>query len=226
MKVKLLTVLKSILRFSLNSFRDYFLAKRGERKIRQIKQSNPLKIEFGASGKREGWVTIGLDSNSDIIYDIRNGIPFAENSIDEIYTSHLIEHLEYKEIIHFLTQCLRFLKSGGNIKICVPDTSIYMAMANDNNEFIRRMEENLREGSRSFGELIEKTNPFFKYHSSLSILNYIAYMNGQHKYMFDKTELISILKHVGFSMVKEEDFDPVIDLEIRKWESLHIIAIK
>lgn len=224
--MEILKILKRSISLALNSLRDARRQDKGKRVIQKMKISPPVRIEFGASGRREGWITIGFDKSTDIVFDIRDKIPFADNCVDEIYTSHLLEHLTYNEIILFLKNCKRILKVGAAIKICVPDTSVYWAMANDNSLFEKYIDEPLRKRAGNFGELIERANPFFKFHSPLSILNYIAYMDGQHKYMFDRDEIVSILDTVGFSFVSERDFDPGLDLEIRRWESLYVTAIK
>ncbi len=55
-------------------------------------------------------------------------------------------------------------------------------------------------------------------------LNYIAYMGGHHKYMFDKENLLHILKSLGFSSVSLRAFDPRIDT--RAEDSIFVEAKK
>ena len=62
--------------------------------------------------------------------------------------------------------------------------------------------------------------------SYIDQVNYVAYMNGQHKYMFYESNLIEILKMVGFSNVKLSEFDEKIDLPIRNEDSLYAIGSK
>lgn len=59
--------------------------------------------------------------NIDVVADIRQ-LPFAENSVDEIYASHLIEHFtrhEFETVI--LPYWFRLLKAGGKIRVILPD---------------------------------------------------------------------------------------------------------
>jgi hypothetical protein len=49
----------------------------------------------------------------------------------------------------------------------------------------------------------------------------MAYMDGQHKYMFDEENLIFILKSKGFRNVKLRQFDPTLDLKERDYESIY-----
>lgn len=47
-------------------------------------------------------------------YDIRtDGIPFDDNSIDAIYTSHVIEHVEDCFVQKMFSEAFRVMKKGG-----------------------------------------------------------------------------------------------------------------
>ena len=96
--------------------------------IEHISQNKEIKIELG-SGKREkrdGWLTLDLNDNCDIKWDLQNGLPFPDSSIDIIYSSHLLEHFIYKEILSLLKECYRVLKVGGIISISVPNAKLFI----------------------------------------------------------------------------------------------------
>jgi hypothetical protein len=59
-----------------------------------------------------------------IVYDIRKGIPFPDNSFDAVYHSHFLEHLSRKEAALFLKECFRVLKADGIIRVAVPDLEV------------------------------------------------------------------------------------------------------
>lgn len=54
-------------------------------------------------------------------HDLRLGIPYADESFDVVYHSHLLEHFPKKAAPPFLRECRRVLKRGGIIRIAVPD---------------------------------------------------------------------------------------------------------
>lgn len=57
-----------------------------------------------------------------IHYDMRNDlIPFDDNCVDNIYCSHVIEHIETKHVKKFLHECFRVLKKDGVLRIVCPD---------------------------------------------------------------------------------------------------------
>lgn len=53
--------------------------------------------------------------------DVRRPLPFADGSVDAIYSSHLLEHLTADEGAALLAECFRVLKPGGIIRVVVPD---------------------------------------------------------------------------------------------------------
>lgn len=48
-------------------------------------------------------------------------LPYADNSVDEVYASHVLEHFSHTQRFHVLYEWVRVLKPGGKITICVPD---------------------------------------------------------------------------------------------------------
>jgi predicted SAM-dependent methyltransferase len=61
-------------------------------------------------------------------------IPHTDGSVDAIYSSHMIEHLDRREAAGFLGECRRVLKPGGILRIVVPDLRVtvndYVARGN------------------------------------------------------------------------------------------------
>ena len=53
--------------------------------------------------------------------DASRRIPHADATVDAIYSSHMIEHLDRREARDFLAECRRVLKPGGVLRLAVPD---------------------------------------------------------------------------------------------------------
>jgi SAM-dependent methyltransferase len=71
-----------------------------------------------------GWDNLDYESRVDgvISCNLLSGLPYEDNSVDEILTSHFLEHLKLRsEAIPFLQECERVLKPGGVLTIIVPD---------------------------------------------------------------------------------------------------------
>ncbi len=70
------------------------------------------------------WINIDADSNDDIKPDLQcraEELPFEDNSVDEIYAGHLLEHFDMNDGEKALKEWKRVLKPGGIITITVPD---------------------------------------------------------------------------------------------------------
>jgi len=52
--------------------------------------------------------------------DVRKGLPFDSDSVDEILMSHFLEHLTGEEAIELLAECYRVLKPGAAVTVVVP----------------------------------------------------------------------------------------------------------
>jgi len=56
-----------------------------------------------------------------IAHNLKQGIPFPDNSFEVVYHSHLLEHFTKTQALPFLCNCFQVLKPGGIIRIAVPD---------------------------------------------------------------------------------------------------------
>ena len=56
-----------------------------------------------------------------IAHDLRRGIPFEDDSFDVVYHSHVLEHFDRRGGATLLMECARVLKSGGILRVAVPD---------------------------------------------------------------------------------------------------------
>lgn len=74
--------------------------------------------------------------------DATKKIPLEVNSVECIYTSHMLEHLSRDGVSAFLNEALRILKKSGVLRIAVPDLRIvinnYLTVG-DANKFMEQM---------------------------------------------------------------------------------------
>ena len=94
---------------------------------RKLEQSQTVKIELGSGPKKgkDGWTTVD-QYGADIIWDLRRGIPLKTESVDKIYSSHMLEHIPYQQLIPFLRECHRVMKSDAEFLVCVPNFRLYV----------------------------------------------------------------------------------------------------
>jgi SAM-dependent methyltransferase len=58
------------------------------------------------------------------IHDVRKGLPYEDNCLLYLYSSHCFEHLYRDQARRFLGECLRVLKPGGILRLVVPDLEL------------------------------------------------------------------------------------------------------
>lgn len=59
--------------------------------------------------------------NFDLDIDIRQPLPFDFCSVEFILAEHVIEHIDFRSGIKFLSECLRVLEPGGKLRLAFPD---------------------------------------------------------------------------------------------------------
>lgn len=81
-----------------------------------------IKLHLGCGDViLDGWVNIDLyDEHADLKWDIKH-LPYDENTIDEIYNAHVIEHFDFYEAFDVLREWHRVLKPGGSLTVETPD---------------------------------------------------------------------------------------------------------
>ena len=87
-------------------------------------RSGDVKVHLGPGQKNyiSGWINIDANiftGKADLWADLRNPLPFDDNSCDAFYSHHMIEHLPNME--SHLSEVLRCLKPGGIYRVGGPN---------------------------------------------------------------------------------------------------------
>lgn len=106
------------------------MAKKTTKKKEQPVENQIIKLDLGCGKRPEGhWTRVagftGVDianiEGVDVVHDLTVfPYPWADNSVDEIFNSHFIEHLTGEEQIKFFNECYRILKPGGKMQCIAP----------------------------------------------------------------------------------------------------------
>lgn len=182
--------------------------------LEQLKENEDLILELGAGKTKRGngWITLDNNPFCHIVHDLRKPLPFPPNTFKTVYSSHVLEHFAHHQLVNLLKEVLRILRVGGIFSICVPDAAIYINAYSNPGNFN--------------ADFYCRYKPAVHFYSKIDYLNYMAYMDGHHKIMFDDENLPAILKSVGFRNVSKRNFDRQMDLEKRDYESLYFNAEK
>jgi hypothetical protein len=92
-----------------------------------------MKLHLGCGEKiLDGYTNVDIRSNlkCDVIDDVKFLNKFENDTITEIYASHVLEHFSRHEYMTVLTRWYDVLSNGGILKISVPDIEKVMLMYN------------------------------------------------------------------------------------------------
>jgi len=90
--------------------------------IRRITYADPHKIDIGCKTyTKRGFTGIDyMDFGQNVVWDVRHGLPFPDNSINEVYSRHFVEHLADEDIEGFFYELGRVCMDGARIEIIIP----------------------------------------------------------------------------------------------------------
>lgn len=79
------------------------------------------KLHLGC-GKNllEGYVNMDMFPPADIVRDVLRGIPFTDETFEEILTENFLEHIPQKEVPWLMDEMWRVLKVGGTAHHVIP----------------------------------------------------------------------------------------------------------
>ncbi len=119
-------------------------------------------------------------------------LPYADESLDEVWACHFLEHLPPEEGFAFLRECYRCLVPGGQLGVVVPDTREiarrYLAGAIDHIEY--------PEGVYW---------PVASLDTLCSLFFYSTAQDSPHRWCYDAQTLAQRLRRAGFERLREID---------------------
>jgi predicted SAM-dependent methyltransferase len=163
------------------------------------------------------WINVDQARGSEVqvVWDLRRGLPFRDESCSAIFSEHLIEHVPRDDAGRLLVECYRVLANGGVLRLSTPDAGRYLHSYAGDQKFLR---------DPAFGK--EADTP-------MNRVNQMMREYGQHLWSYDAESLLLALREAGFSRVIEQQFGQSahprmqhIDSEGRAFESLYVEAMK
>ena len=154
-----------------------------------------------------------------IFADATKKFNFDNNSVDVIYTSHMLEHLSNNSANHFIKECYRVLKKGGILRIVVPD--------------IKKIVDDylLNKDADAFLERSLLVAPSLESLKSKIQFFFVGYRH--HQWLYDSKSLQKLLLKNGFDNPIEQSPGQTLilntdglNLSERSEESIYIEAIK
>ena len=137
--------------------------------------------------EQKNFINYSLKNKIELL-DATKTFPFKDESIDVIYSSHMMEHLHRDDAVNFIKECYRVLHPKGILRLVMPDLrkniESYLK-SNDADKFIEDL-------------LIQPPKT-----KNISDLTKLYFSGGfrEHQWMYDEKSLIKLLSSCGFNKV-------------------------
>jgi predicted SAM-dependent methyltransferase len=198
-------------------FHDWRARRRSRRKLLALSGSD-LCVNIGCGSRPlPGWINLDAARGDqiDVVWDLRRGLPFPDESCTAIFGEHVIEHIPKEGAEFLLRECHRALRSGGVVRLSTPDAAKFLRAYVNDPQFL---------ADPRFPDPAD---------TPMDRVNMMMREFGQHLWVYDIESICRTLKNAGFSSASEQKFGESneprmqgIDLAERAFESLYVEAIK
>lgn len=150
------------------------------------------------------------------VWNLAKSIPFADGSVDAVYRSHLLEHLDRPVADDFLLECKRVLKTGGVLRIVVSDFEVLCRKylehvadsehnANEKELYEAYIASMIEQSVRKEAYGTSQQRPLQRYVEKL-LLGDARNRGETHQWMYDRIALKQKLIKLGYSAVFEQQY--------------------
>lgn len=184
--------------------------------------STPKRVQVGGGAHRiDGFFNIDLVPPADVLWDVREGLPLYDGSVETLFSEHFLEHIDYPiSAKRYAREALRVLAPDGRLITGVPDAAFvlgqYPTGAEDTQVMIERWyaKRTCREDINTY----------------LDLINYVfrdqdddpAYT--PHHWAYDVDKLRQLFMEAGFASVEPWEFDSAMANPKREWGSVYVVA--
>jgi SAM-dependent methyltransferase len=153
-----------------------------------------------------------------LVHDLSQGIPFPDASVDVVYHSHVLEHIDREISRGFIKECARVLRPGGLIRVVVPDFERYcrhylahIDLCENGDQHVIDIHDSLLEpmltqSVRREADGTSRQPPLRRFVENL-LLGDARRRGETHQWMYDRFNLAALLKACGFAEVCVRKFD-------------------
>lgn len=150
-----------------------------------LDRNRPTRLHVGCGKvKLQGWINADLDPRAQLVINIKHHLPFPGNHLDRIYSEHVLEHVPVESGLVFLKEAHRTLKSGGVVRIAMPDLDDIV--------------DGYTHDWRRFDWIHWPGHEFIE--TKAEMIN-IAFRWWGHLYLYNSEELERRLREAGFSTI-------------------------
>jgi predicted SAM-dependent methyltransferase len=145
-----------------------------------------IKLHLGCGPRYiPGWKSFDASDYPHLTGRSITSLPYADNSVDIIYSSHTIEYFDREEVKNLLLEWKRVLKPGATLRLAVPNfkvmVELYYSGKYDLNAFLGPLYGKMKSGGKTI----------------------------YHKTVYDHASLKNLLENLGFKNIRLWDWRKV-----------------
>jgi len=181
----------------LRAIRSYFRDRNSPKEIQKYIDTHDIrKLQLGANRNGlTGWLNTDLHTikGKAVALDVSRPFPIPDNSIDYIYSEHLIEHIPSNIGAHMLSECKRILKPDtGVFRVATPDLDVFLGLLDDD------LSEEQEQYIKWFVDLcLHDYTPY----NGLEVVNHI-FKGWGHQFIYNEKHMMASLREAGFKNIK------------------------
>lgn len=136
--------------------------------------------------------------------DVRKPMPFAANSVNAVFSSHIIEHLHEQDAVTMLKECLRILEPGGVCRVVAPSLEQAVASYSESNP------------TPMLNAIFENNHKRAK---------------NRHQWMYTAKSLCELMETIGYTEVRqckyrEGNLPDLVRIDNRPENSIYVEGVK
>lgn len=162
-----------------------------------------------------------------ILHDMRKGLPYADSSVDAVYHSHMLEHIDRPYVPPFQKEVWRVLKPGGIQRICIPDLELATRRYLDSVESCQRDPARIALHDEAVHHLLEQSvrkeaaatseqRPVRRWLEN-RLLGGARERGETHQWMYDRYNLRAIVEEAGFHSFEIKSWN---ESDIPRWQEI------
>ncbi|MEV6675258.1 methyltransferase domain-containing protein [Streptomyces erythrochromogenes] len=187
-------------------------------------EAAPKHIQVGGGAHRiDGFFNIDAVPPADLLWDVREGLPLQDNTVEVLFSEHFLEHIDYPmSAKHYACEAHRVLTPGGQLITGVPDAAYVLS----------RYPTGLEQAEEMVDRWYAKRTCRRDINTYLDLINYVfrdqdddpAYT--PHLWAYDLDKLRQLFTEAGFKTVEPWAFDPTMANAKREWASVYVVATR
>src|SRR5262249_18700565 len=123
----------------------------------RIKRSRMFRMIAPLVFNGDRWNYFCSLPNNIMVHNLAKDIPFESDSVDVVYHSHMLEHLDRDVAGKFLLEVKRVLKPGGICRIVVPDLEMAVRVYLAHTSACERIPDEAKEHDSYVARLLEQS---------------------------------------------------------------------